>query len=144
MERMKIPAMRENTEIPLPTHSKPTDAAIDLRANETVSIEPNKQHAVATGLKVAIPTGFVGLIWDRSGIAYKNSVSTLGGVIDSNYRGEIKVIMRNFGTESFSIGKGDRIAQMIIQKHETVELIEVESLDETDRGDTGFGNTGVK
>lgn len=120
------------------------DAAFDFAASETITIEPNTQQLVGTGVHMAIPKGFVGLIWDRSGLAAKSQLTTMGGVIDSNYRGEIKVILRNFAPGSFTVNKGDRIAQMVIQKQETVSFEVVDSLDETIRGKAGFGSTGLQ
>ena len=126
----------------LPKAMRGGDAAFDLAANESVTVLPNTQQLVSSGVHMAIPFGYVGLIWDRSGLAAKSQITTMGGVIDSNYRGEIKVILRNFSDSPFIVSLGDRIAQMIIQKHEAVTFVEVDSLDETNRGSSGFGSSG--
>jgi dUTP pyrophosphatase len=97
---------------------------------------------VKTGLAFAIPSGYVGLIWDRSGLAAKHGLHKLAGVIDAGYRGEVGVVLINHGSESFTVEKGMRVAQMLIQSVERVSLTEVEDLDETKRGEGGFGSTG--
>ena len=93
---------------------------------------------------MAIPPGYVGLIWDKSGIASKHGIKTMGGAIDSGYRGEIKIIMHNLSNTSYMIEKNTKIAQMLIQKVEQKDIVEVEELDESDRGSGGFGSTGMK
>ena len=140
---MKIPILLDKGAI-APKAMRVGDAAFDLSASETIVIESNTQQLVATGVHMAIPDGFVGLIWDRSGLAAKSQLSTMGGVIDSNYRGEIKVILRNFALEPFTINAGDRIAQMLVQKQCTIDFEVVDSLDETNRGKSGFGSTGLQ
>ncbi len=120
------------------------DAALDFYAVEEHELKPQDHALIPTGISIAIPQGHAGLIWDRSGIAAKNKIKTMGGVIDSNYRGEIKIILYNLGTESFKIKVGTRIAQMLIQKVEQYPIIEVDNLDETNRGDHGFGSSGLQ
>ena len=106
-------------------------------------IEPGQVLTVATGIATAIPEGHVGLIWDRSGLAARHGIHTLAGVIDCGYRGEIGVVMRNSGTESFKVEKGMRIAQMIVQPFVQARFEEVQELDQTQRGATAFGSSGL-
>tara|TARA_Y100000310_G_scaffold128624_1_gene127806 strand:- start:978 stop:1391 length:414 start_codon:yes stop_codon:yes gene_type:complete len=131
----------EKGDVPLPKYQQEGDAAFDLSAAESAIIPAGQQKVILTGLKMAIPKGFVGLIWDRSGLAAKNSLSCLGGVIDSGYRGEVGVILRNFGEEDFAVEKGMRIAQMLIQQIIQAEF-EEGKLDETKRSE-GFGSSGL-
>ena len=140
---LKLSVARIDKDLELPTYQHPHDAAFDLRAREKVVIEPGAKQVVKTGLKLAIPSGHVGLIWDRSGLAAKHHITTLAGVIDAGYRGEVGVVLHNLGTEPFLVEHGMRIAQMIIQPYVTPEIIELENLDESTRGDGGFGSTGL-
>ena len=125
-----------------PKYGRPGDAGLDLHAIEDTILTPNEHKIVKTGIAVAIPANAVGLIWDRSGMAAKNGVKTMGGVIDCTYRGELGVIMNNLSKEPYTVVKGDRVAQLLVQPIHTVELSEVEELDETHRGDGGFGSSG--
>lgn len=126
-----------------PTYAHATDAGMDLYTVEDFSLEPGARKSVPTGIALAVPAGHVGLIWDKSGVSQKRGVKTLGGVIDADYRGEVLVGLHNLGNQPQSFSKGDKIAQMIIQKVEHFELQEVVELDETLRGGGGFGSTGV-
>ncbi len=128
----------------LPKYAGPNEAGMDFYANEQVIIEPNQRKLISTGIAMAIPLGYVGLLWDRSGLAAKNGLKTMGGVIDSTYRGEIKIIIHNLSTERFAVEKGMRIAQMLIQPVEQRKMIEVKELEETERSAAGFGSTGLK
>ena len=128
----------------LPKYIRPQDAAMDLYSCEEVVIPFQQRVLVPTGIAMAIPLGFVGLIWDRSGIAANYGIKSMGGVIDSSYRGEIKVILHNLTAQPFKIEKGMRIAQMLIQEVQQHEIKEVEWLDETVRGKEGFGSSGMK
>jgi dUTP pyrophosphatase len=123
----------------------PGDAGADLAANETVTIAPGARALIGTGLTMAIPVGYAGFVLPRSGLAIKSgvTVSNAPGLIDSGYRGELRVGLTNHGDEPFEIVVGDRIAQLVIMKVEDPEFVEVEVLDETARGDGGFGSTGV-
>ena len=141
---MELKIERIDKEIELPTYAHDYDAAFDLRASKSNSLLPNEKKIIPTGIKVAIPSGHVGLIWDRSGMAAKHSIHVLAGVIDSGYRGEIKIVMVNLGKEEFLIEKGHRIAQMLIQPVLNIKIAEVDELDNTSRGDGGFGSTGHK
>lgn len=126
----------------LPTYGSPHAAGADLRASEAVEIPPGGRHAVPTGLHLQLPEGHVGLVWPRSGLAVRHGIDTLAGVIDCDYRGEVKVVLVNHGEGPFSISKGDRIAQLLIQQVRRGEFAAAESLEETHRGEGGFGSTG--
>jgi dUTP pyrophosphatase len=126
----------------LPAYGSAAAAGADLCAAEDVVLEPGARAAVATALRVAIPRGHVGLVWPRSGLAVRHGIDTLAGVIDSDYRGEVRVVLVNHGREPFRIGKGDRIAQLLVQRAPQVVFASVASLDETPRGSAGFGSTG--
>ncbi|MFW5991235.1 MAG: dUTP diphosphatase [Candidatus Nanoarchaeia archaeon] len=137
---LKIKRLDKNVE--KPGYAYEHDAAFDLRASHKEIIKPGEKKVIKTGLQMAIPSGYVGLIWDRSGIAAKHSIHTLAGVIDSGYRGEIGVVMVNLGTEHFNIEKNMRIAQMLIQPVAHPQITEVENLEESERGEGGFGSSG--
>lgn len=116
---------------------------MDLYAVEKASLKPGQRYAVPTGVSMEIPEGYVGLVWDKSGIGIKEGMKTLGGVIDSGYRGEILVGMVNLSEKEYVFEKGHKVAQMIIQKKEDVVIEEAKELDEnTSRGKSGFGSTG--
>jgi dUTP pyrophosphatase len=129
-----------------PEYTTPLAAGMDLRANiaNAIVIKPLERHLVATGLYIALPEGFEAQIRPRSGLAYKYGITVLNspGTIDADYRGEIKVLLVNLSSESFTIQDGERIAQLIVAKHENIVWELVESLDETARGQGGFGHTG--
>lgn len=128
-----------------PIYAKPGDAGADLIASEEVRIPAHQWALVPTGIKVAIPEGYVGLVHPRSGLALKQGITVLNtpGTIDAGYRGEVGVVLLNVSPIDFIAKKGDRIAQLVIQKVETAEFISVESLDGSARGSGGFGSTGV-
>ena len=133
---------------PLPQYATPLSAGMDLRANldAPVTLEPLARVLVPTGLFMALPAGYEAQVRPRSGLAIKKGVTVLNtpGTIDADYRGEVCVILVNLSAEPFVINDGERIAQMVIAKHEQPELIEVDVLDETERGAGGFGHSGVK
>jgi len=133
-------------DLPAPARTTVTSAGFDLRAavDEPVSLPPGSRALVPTGISMAIPPGHEGQVRPRSGLAIKHGVTLLNspGTIDSDYRGEIKVIMINLGEDTFVIHRGDRIAQLVISTLTDCELIGVESLDETPRGQGGFGSSG--
>lgn len=138
-----LKVQRLDKSVELPRYAKEGDAAFDLRSREEAVIEPGQVLTVATGIATAIPDGHVGLIWDRSGLAARHGIHTLGGVIDCGYRGEIGVVMRNSGAEPFKIEKGMRIAQMIVQPFVQTRFEEVEELEASERGGSGFGSSGL-
>jgi len=126
----------------LPTYHYEGDAGLDLYTTEVVTLCSGEKKSISTGVQLAIPDGYVGLIWDKGGLSMKRGLKTLGGVVDSGYRGEIIVGLVNLSEESHTFEKGDKIAQMIIQKKEFVTIEEVDEFDTTDRGDKGFGSSG--
>lgn len=129
----------------VPQYARVGDAGCDLIANENVTVGPHSRKLVKTGTWVEIPDGYVGLIHPRSGLALKQGITVLNtpGTIDSGYRGEIGVILFNSTFEIIEIDRGTRIAQMVFQKFETAEFEVVDALTESDRGEGGFGSTGV-
>ncbi|MFH1711072.1 MAG: dUTP diphosphatase [Nanoarchaeota archaeon] len=131
-------------DVSIPEYALASDVGFDLRANETVNLSPFEQKTVRTGLAVEIPKGCVGLIRDRAGITTKLNVHTAAGTFDPSYRGEVSVVLINFGEETCQIEKGMRIAQMIIIPVVKVKIKEVKTLSLTDRYDRGFGSTGMK
>ena len=130
----------------LPRYATPQSAGMDLRANldEPVTLRPLERRLIPTGLRIALPVGYEAQIRPRSGLALKHGISLVNtpGTIDADYRGEIGVILINLGQEPFVVNDGERIAQMVIARHEQPKLIEVEVLDDTERGEGGFGHTG--
>ena len=134
-------------ELPLPTYATEGSAGMDLLAavESDVSIKPAETVLVPTGISVQLPEGFEAQVRPRSGLAIKYQIGILNspGTIDSDYRGEVKIVLTNFGKQPFVVRRGDRIAQMVIHRYARVEWEEVESLDETARGGGGFGHTGV-
>ena len=133
---------------PLPQYATPQSAGVDLRANieSPIELRPMERHLVPTGLFMALPPGYEAQVRPRSGLAIKHGITVLNtpGTIDADYRGEICVILVNLSNEPFIIADGERIAQMIIARHEQAEWQEVEILSETERGAGGFGHSGIK
>ena len=132
----------------LPTYATPQSAGMDLRANlnEPVTLHPLERKLIPTGLHMALPEGYEAQVRPRSGLALKHGLTVLNtpGTIDADYRGEIGVVLINLSQQDFVVNDGERIAQMVIARHETAEFIEVDVLDETERGEGGYGHTGVK
>jgi dUTP pyrophosphatase len=126
----------------VPNFAHSTDAGLDLYAVEGTTIAPGERRTLRTGIALAIPVGHVGLIWDKSGIAHKAGLKTLGGVIDAGYRGEVMVGLHNLGDTPHTFAVGEKLAQIIIQPIVQPTLVEVETLPEADRGNKGFGSTG--
>ncbi len=141
MIKVKIKKIKENAIIPKYAHKG--DAGMDLYSTEEYTLKPGEGVLVSTGVSMAIPEGYVGLIWDRSGLAAKNSIHVLAGVVDSSYRGEVCVVLKNLGNEEFKVNKNMRIAQMLIQPVAPVIIEESDSLEETSRNEGGFGSTGT-
>jgi dUTP pyrophosphatase len=137
--RLKVKKIHPDAKLPLFQH--PGDAGMDLFSAVDDVLEAGEVQAIPTGVKMAIPEGHVGLIWDKSGISLQG-VHRLAGVVDAGYRGEVKVVMANLGKKPYSIKKGMKIAQLLIQPVLTVEVVEAEDLDDTSRGEGGFGSTG--
>lgn len=132
--------------IPLPSYATPGAAGMDIRANEGTTIEPGCAVAVGTGLCLEIPKGYEGQVRPRSGLALRHGVTILNapGTIDSDYRGELRVVLINHGREAFSIEPGDRIAQIVFARVEQMEIEEADELGDSERARGGFGSTGVK
>jgi dUTP pyrophosphatase len=132
----------------LPAYATPLSAGMDLRANldEPITLRPMERRLVPTGLYIALPPGFEAQVRPRSGLALKRGITVLNspGTVDADYRGEIGVCLINLSTEDFVINDGERIAQMVIARHEQGEFCLVDELDETERGTGGYGHTGVK
>lgn len=139
---MKIKAKKLYPDAQLPQMMRQGDAALDLYAQEEHTLKPGERTIVGTGVAMAIPMGYWGNIRDRGGLPLKHGIHTMGGVVDSNYRGEIKVIMINLSDEEYTIKKGDRICQMIVHQHEVIDFEEVDELDNTNRGEDGFASSG--
>ena len=127
----------------LPQYATAGAAGADLRASVDTTLEPGERAAVPTGIRVEIPPGHAGLIWPRSGLAVRHGIDTLAGVIDSDYRGEVAVVLVNHGAEPVRIAAGDRIAQLLVQKVERARFEAVAALEATARADGGFGSTGA-
>ena len=147
MERIKIEVIN-NSDYDLPSYATELSAGLDLRANitESKTIDKLERCLIPTGLKIGLPEGFEAQIRPRSGLALKHGITVLNspGTIDADYRGEIGIILVNLSDKPFTINPGERIAQMVIARHEQAQFIEVDSLSESERGEGGFGHTGVK
>lgn len=145
-DRIELPIKRLDPSVELPSYAYSGDAGLDLRSNEDVDLKPLERRLVSTGLAIAIPEGYAGFVQPRSGLALREGLSMANtpGLIDAHYRGELKVCAVNLDSEkTIHITKGERIAQLVIQKVPVVSLVEVSELDETDRGAGGFGSSGV-
>ena len=139
----KIYFKKLTDEAVVPTRGSEFAAGLDLSSVESIVIEPGDRDIVATGLAVIIPNGTYLRIAPRSGLAAKHGIDVLAGVVDSDYRGEIKVILANFGREPFAVMPGERIAQAILEQCVIADVETVEELTDTDRGTAGFGSTGI-
>lgn len=142
---MKIKVINQSKH-PLPEYQTPLSAGLDLRANidEPIELKPLERKLIGTGLSIELPAGFEAQIRPRSGLAYKHGLSVLNspGTIDADYRGEVKVLLVNLSNDSFTIEDGERIAQMVIAKHELITWQPVQELSDTERGAGGYGSTG--
>ncbi len=142
---MKIPIRKLHPRATIPAHAYGDgDAGVDLTSIVAVSLKPGERALVPTGIALAIPKGFGGFVQPRSGLAARHGITLTNspGLIDSNYRGEIKIVIQNAGTDDFDINAGDRIAQLVIMPVEHAEFEEVERLPDSDRGGGGFGSSG--
>ena len=144
---MKVKVLNKGRQ-PLPQYATPQSAGMDLRANldEPVTLQPLEHRLIPTGLYIALPPGYEAQVRPRSGLALKHGITVLNapGTIDADYRGEVGVLLVNLSQEPFVVNDGERIAQMVIARHEQGEFVEVDALDETERGAGGYGHTGVK
>lgn len=147
METIKVKIINRGPH-PLPAYSTPLSAGMDLRAwlDEPVTLQPLQRAMLHTGIYIALPEGYECQIRPRSGLALKRGLTVLNtpGTIDADYRGEVCVIIANLSNEPQTIDDGERICQMVVARHETVQWLPVEALDDTERGAGGFGHTGVK
>jgi len=141
---VRVTRLAHGDGLPLPAYATEGAAGMDVVSAEDVTLAPGARHAVATGLAVAIPPGFEIQVRPRSGLALKHGISVPNtpGTIDSDYRGELKVIMINLGSDPFDIRRGDRVAQLVLAPVTRANWLEVDALDETARGEGGFGSTG--
>ena len=148
MTKLRVERLPHAEGLPLPAYETPGSAGMDLRAavaeEAPVTLAPGARALIPTGLRIALEPGFEAQVRPRSGLALKHGITCLNspGTIDSDYRGEVGVILINHGQEPFVIRRGERIAQMVIAQHEQTRMLEVEALDETARGAGGFGSTG--
>jgi dUTP pyrophosphatase len=134
-----------NHDLPLPSRGTPGAAGFDLRSNVDAVIRPGNRMLIQTGFTVAIPHGWSGFVCPRSGLALKHGITVLNapGIIDADYRGELGVILQNLGDTRFQVNRGDRIAQLVLTRILVTDLQEVDDLDDTERGEGGFGSTGI-
>ena len=147
MPVISVNIKRLHNNVELPRYAYPGDAGLDLRASKAVDIKPFQRVLIPTGLAIALPDGYAGFVQPRSGMAFKQGLSIVNtpGLIDSQYRGELKIIAINLDPdEVIHIECGERVAQLVIQQVPTVKLIEVDELDDTERGIDGFGSSGVQ
>jgi dUTP pyrophosphatase len=142
---MQIPLKRLDPDLPIPRHAHPGDGGVDLHATEHATLAPGERTMMPTGIAIAIPEGHAGLVVPRSGLAAREGVGIVNapGLVDSGYRGEIKVILVNHGSDSVEITRGDRIAQLVVVAVAAQEYVEVEQLPDSTRGEGGFGSTGA-
>ncbi len=139
---MELKVKRIHPEAKLPAYAHPGDAGLDLYAVVDRDLAPGELFAVPTGIQIAVPAGHVGLVWDKSGISLQG-VHRLAGVIDAGYRGEVQVVLINLGAAPFAVRKGAKIAQLLVQPITAVAVVEADRLDDTSRGQGGFGSTGL-
>jgi dUTP pyrophosphatase len=144
-QEVRVKRLNHGAGLPLPDYATKGAAGMDICAAESLILRVGKRHAVATGFAFAIPDGYEVQVRPRSGLALKHGITCLNtpGTIDSDYRGEVKVILANLGEDDFQITKGDRIAQIVVAPVTHASMVEVEEIDETLRGAGGFGSTGV-
>ncbi len=144
---IQVKIKRLDPELPLPRYANPGDAGLDLYSAQDVTIEPGRRVMISTGVAIALPQGYAGFVQPRSGLAAKKGLSIVNtpGLVDSGYRGELKVIAINTDAdEPIVISRGERVAQLVVQRVPSVELVEVDELDQTERGEGGFGSTGLR
>ena len=144
-DRLDVPVLRVDAGLPLPQYARADDAGLDLYAAESVTLGPGARALVSTGIALAIPSGFAGFVLPRSGLALREGVTILNtpGLVDAGYRGEIKVLLVNHGDTPVTLERGDRVAQLVVQRVERVALTPVAELPASARGAGGFGSTGV-
>lgn len=142
---LDVPVVRLDAELPLPSYAHPGDAGADLLTTVDVTLAPGERALVPTGVALALPEGYVGLVHPRSGLAARHGLSIVNapGTVDAGYRGEVKVLLVNLDpVEPIELRRGDRVAQLVVQRVETARFVEVTALPESERGDGGYGSTG--
>lgn len=139
---MIIKIKKLNPEAKLPSYAHRGDAGLDLFAIEEVAIESGEIVRIKTGVALELPAGYVGLIWDKSGLAANYGLKTMAGVFDAGYRGELQIVLTNLSDKTYVVKKHDKVAQMLIQAVELPDLVEVDELSDSSRGEGGFGSTG--
>jgi dUTP pyrophosphatase len=140
---MKILIKKLLSDAKVPAFGREGDAGLDLFSAESLVLKPGERVSCKTGIAIKIPVGYVGLVWDKSGLSHNFGLKTLGGVFDSNYTGEYFIGLINLGQENFEIKKGQKIAQLLIQKVEAPKIKEVSQMPKTSRGAQGFGSSGI-
>lgn len=140
---MKVLIQKLDPSAVVPSYAYDGDAGMDLFSFEDKLIDPGERVSIRTGLKFAIPKGYAGFVWDKSGLALKHHLKTMAGVLDSNYRGELLVVLTNLGKSEYKVEKGSKIAQLVVKPIACAEIEECEINDETERGEGGFGSSGV-
>ena len=140
---MKILIKKLNPEAKIPAYTLAGDAGMDLYSITDAALAPGEKISCPTGVAIKIPEGYVGLIWDKSGLAHKSGITSIGGVYDSNYTGEYIIGLVNLGKEGYVIKRGQKIAQILIQKIESPEIESVDEMPQTVRGENRFGSTGL-
>jgi dUTP pyrophosphatase len=143
-EAIELPVVRLDPSVPLPAYAHPGDAGLDLAASRDVTLAPGDRAAVPTGLAVAVPEGWVGLVHPRSGLARRHGVTVVNapGTIDAGYRGEVQVLLVNLGADTVTLARGDRVAQLLLQRVGRAVVVEVATLEDSVRGTGGFGSSG--
>lgn len=140
---MNISIKRLSKNATLPNYAHPGDAGMDVYAAREVKIQPGLREVIPTGIAMEIPEGYVGLVWDKSGRAVKDGLKVMAGVIDAGYRGEVGIVLLNVSEDDITIAAGEKIAQILIQPVISPTLVEVEELSDAQRGENGFGSTGI-
>lgn len=142
MSKISFKVKKINDDATLPSYAHPGDAGVDLYSCENYNLKPGERYLFKLGFSAEFPEDYVALVWDKSGLSVKNGLTCLAGVIDHGYRGEYGVVLLNTSAENYEVKKGDKIAQLLIQKIEQVEFSEEKELSDTERGKGGFGSTG--
>lgn len=140
---MKVKFQKISEDAIAPCYGHSGDAGLDIFSVEDVVLKSGERKRIRTGIRMELPEDYAGLVWDKSGIAFNEGIKTMGGVVDSGYRGEILVVLVNLGKNSYEIKRGQKIAQLLIQKIEEAEIEIADSISETSRGEDGFGSTGL-
>lgn len=144
-ETIVLRVHRLRDDVAVPSYAHPGDAGLDLAVSEAVTLAPGERVAAGTGLAIAVPDGWVGLVHPRSGLSFQHGVTLVNapGTVDAGYRGEVKVLLVNLGDEQVELPAGTRVAQLVVQRVARAQVIEVDALDRTVRGEDGFGSSGT-